>query len=78
MNPNNNFNNMNFNDPNQMPFGFNNPNFQPNFMNNNNNINNSMMMDQTAMRVKNIIEPYQKKIKELEEIISKKIFKFLF
>ena len=65
---------MNFNDPNQMPFGFNNPNFQPNFMNNNNNINNSMMMDQTAIRVKNIIEPYQKKIKELEEIIRQKDF----
>ena len=74
MNPNNNFNNMNFNDPNQMPFGFNNPNFQPNLMNNDNNINNSMMMDQTAMRVKNIIEPYQKKIKELEEIIRQKDF----
>ena len=74
MNPNNNFNNMNFNEPNQMPFGFNNPNFQPNLMNNDNNINNSMMMDQTAMRVKNIIEPYQKKIKELEEIIRQKDF----
>ena len=33
-----------------------------------------MMMDEEDIRVKNIVEPYEKKIKELEEIIRQKDF----
>ena len=73
MNPNftpNFFNNgMNFNNANPLLNGMNNQNFHPYLMNNNN-----MMMDQNAMRVRNIVEPYEKKIKELEEIIRQKDF----
>ena len=34
----------------------------------------NLMMDETSLRVKNIIEPYENKIKELEEIIKNKNF----
>ena len=77
MNQNLNNNGMNFINPNpmlfpmplMMPIGINNQNNQVN-----NLINNNMMMDEEEIRVKNIVEPYEKKIKELEEIIRQKDF----
>ena len=77
MNQNLNNNGMNFINPNpmlfpmplMMPIGINNQNNQVN-----NLINNNMMMDEEDIRVKNIVEPYEKKIKELEEIIRQKDF----
>ena len=77
MNQNLNNNGMNFINPNpmlfpmplMMPIGINNQNNQVN-----NLINNNMMMEEEEIRVKNIVEPYEKKIKELEEIIRQKDF----
>ena len=77
MNQNLNNNGMNFINPNPMlfpmplmnPIGINNQNNQVN-----NLINNNMMMEEEEIRVKNIVEPYEKKIKELEEIIRQKDF----
>ena len=34
-------------------------------------------MDQTALNVKSIIEPYENKIRELEEIIKQKDFEII-
>ena len=61
---NNNFGMNSMMDMNPM-FGMNNMNNQINFMNN---------MDSTEQNAKNIIEPYEKKIKQLEEIIRQKEF----
>ena len=36
--------------------------------------NNAMNMDNTTLNIKNIVQPYENKIKELEEIIRKKDF----
>ena len=47
------------------PMGINNPQ----------NLMNQMTMDNTALNVKNIIQPYENRIKELEEIIRQKDFK---
>ena len=66
--PNFNSNGMNFINAN--PNGMNNENFQLNLMNN----YNYMMIDENTMRVRIIVEPYEKKIKELEEIIRQKDF----
>ena len=64
-------NNMMFNF-NQM--GMNNPmigmNYQQNQMN-------GMMMDETAQNIRNIIQPYENKIRELEEIIKQKDFEII-
>ena len=46
------------------PLGINNPQ----------NLMNQMTMDNTALNVKNIIQPYENRIKELEEIIRQKDF----
>ena len=46
---------------------------QVNAMGINNNIN-QMNMDNTAMNIKSIVQPYENKIKELEEIIRQKDF----
>ena len=35
------------------------------------------LMDQTALNVKSIIEPYENKIRELEEIIKQKDFEII-
>jgi len=43
-------------------------------MNNQFNQINQMNMDNTTLSIKNIVEPYEKKIKELEEIIRQKDF----
>lgn len=43
-------------------------------MNNQFNQINQMNMDNTTLNIKNIVEPYEKKIKELEEIIRQKDF----
>ena len=40
----------------------------------NNNMMNPMNFDQTAINIKNIVKPYEDKIKELEEIIRQKNF----
>jgi len=72
MNPNfvPNFNDNEMNFINANPNGMNNENFQLNLMNN----YNYMMIDENTMRVRIIVEPYEKKIKELEEIIRQKDF----
>jgi len=36
--------------------------------------NQTILMDQTAMNIKNIIQPYENKIRELEKIIMQKDF----
>ena len=36
--------------------------------------NNAMNMDNTTLNIKNIVQPYENKIKELEEIIRQKNF----
>ena len=36
--------------------------------------NQSILMDQTALNIKNIIQPYENKIRELEKIIMQKDF----
>ena len=43
-------------------------------MNNQQNQFNQMFMDKTTLEIKNIVQPYEKKIKELEEIIRQKDF----
>ena len=43
-------------------------------INNPQNLMNQMTMDNTALNVKNIIQPYENRIKELEEIIRQKDF----
>jgi len=56
------------------PLGINNPiigtNIQQNQMN-------GMMMDETAQNIRNIIKPYENKIRELEEIIKQKDFEII-
>ena len=64
-------NNMMFNF-NQM--GMNNPMMG---MNNQQNQMNGMMMDETAQNIRNIIQPYENKIRELEEIIKQKDFEII-
>jgi vacuolar-type H+-ATPase subunit F/Vma7 len=64
-------NNMMFNF-NQM--GMNNPMIG---MNNQQNQMNGMMMDGTAQNIRNIIQPYENKIRELEEIIKQKDFEII-
>ena len=44
-------------------------------INNPQNLMNQMAMDNTTLNVKNIIQPYENRIKELEEIIRQKDFK---
>ena len=39
-----------------------------------NPIMNGITMDQTALNIKSIVEPYENKIRELEEIIKQKDF----
>ena len=73
----NNMNNFGMN-----PIGMNNMGMNPVLMNNMgmnpmmmNNIginNQSNIIDENALRIKNIIQPYENKIKELEEILYKK------
>ena len=36
------------------------------------------MLGQTEMNIKSIVEPYENRIKELEELIRKKILKSLY
>ena len=43
-------------------------------MNNQPNLMNGMIFDETAPNIKYIIQPYENKIKELEEIIKQKDF----
>ena len=43
-------------------------------INNQQNQFNQMFMDKTTLEIKNIVQPYEKKIKELEEIIRQKDF----
>ena len=64
-------NNMMFNF-NQM--GINNPMIG---MNNQQNQMNGTMMDETARNIRNIIQPYENKIRELEEIIKQKDFEII-
>jgi len=65
-------NNMMFNF-NQM--GMNNPMMGMN--NQQNQMNGMMMMDETAQNIKNIIQPYENRIRELEEIIKQKDFEII-
>ena len=46
-------------------------------MNNQQNQMNGMMMDGTAQNIRNIIQPYENKIRELEEIIKQKDFEII-
>ena len=49
-------------------------------MNNMNNFgmkNQLNLMDNTALNIKNIIQPYENKIRELEEIIKQKDFEII-
>ena len=58
-------------------FGMNPMGFNPLFMNNMGMIginNQPNLMDETAIRIRNIIQPYENKIKELEEIIRQQNF----
>ena len=54
----------------------NNNGMNPMFMNNINEMNNNQpnLMDADALRIRNIILPYENKIKELEEVIRQKDF----
>ena len=70
---NNMMNNMMFNNNNNQT-GMNNIGVNPMGLNNQPNIMNGMMMDQTALNIKNIVEPYEKRISELEEKIKQKDF----
>ena len=55
--------------------GMNNMGMNPIGINNQQNLMNGMMaMDTTAQNIKNLIQPYENKIKELEEIIRQKDF----
>ena len=77
MNQNLNNNGMNFINPNPMlfpmplmnPIGINNQNNQVN-----NLINNNMMMEEEEIRVKNIVEPYEKKNKRIRRNYKAKRF----
>ena len=73
-----NFNQMGMN--NQM-MGMNNPMMGMNNpmmgMNNQQNQMNGVMMDETAQNIKNIIQPYENRIRELEEIIKQKDFEII-
>ena len=46
-------------------------------MNNLPNLMNGIPMDETAQNIKNIIQPYENKIRELEEIIKQKDFEII-
>ena len=52
-------------------------NFNQMGMNNQQNQMNGMMMDETAQNIRNIIQPYENKIRELEEIIKQKDFEII-
>ena len=52
-------------------------NFNQMGMNNQQNKMNGMMMDATAQNIRNIIQPYENKIRELEEIIKQKDFEII-
>ena len=54
--------------------GMNNPMME---INNQQNQINEMMMDETELNIKNIIQSYEKKIRELEEIIKQKDFEII-
>ena len=43
----------------------------------NNQLMTNFVMDETAMKIKSIIDPYEKKISELEKIIKQKDFEIL-
>ena len=70
---NNIMNNMMFNNNNNQ-MGMNNIGFNPMNLYNQPNLMNGMIMDQTALNIKNIVEPYEKRITELEQIIKQKDF----
>ena len=79
----NNMNQMIFNNIGMNPMGMNfmqnnNNGMYPIGMNNQPNLMNGMEMDNTAQNIKNIIQPYENKIKELEEIIKQKDFEIIF
>ena len=74
-------NNMGMNNLGMINFGMNNNGLKNIGMNNmgmnqmNMNINNQAnLMDENALRTKNLIQPYENKIKELEEVIRQKDF----
>ena len=67
MNP---FNMNNINNIGMNPFG----RMNPLEMNNQLNVMNGMNFDETAQNIKSIIQPYENKIRELEEIIKQKDF----
>ena len=52
-------------------------NFNQMGMNNQQNQMNGMMMDETAQNIRNIIQPYENRIRELEEIIKQKDFEII-
>ena len=61
-------------------FGMNPMNINPLLMNNANNIGMNIqpnLMDNTALNIKSIIQPYENKIRELEEIIKQKDFEII-
>ena len=66
---NNNMNNLGMNQMGMNPMPMNNMG-----MNMNMNLN---LMEQTAQNIKNIIQPYENKIRELEEIIKQKDFEII-
>ena len=67
-----NMNNMMMNNMN--PMGMNNLGMNPMGMNIQPNLMNEIPMDETAQNIKSIIQPYENKIRELEEIIKQKDF----
>ena len=67
-----NMNNMMMNNMN--PMGMNNLGMNPMGMNIQSNLMNEIPMDETAQNIKSIIQPYENKIRELEEIIKQKDF----
>ena len=69
----NNMNNINMMN-NLIPIGINNLGMNPMGMNNQPNLMNGIPMDETAQNIKSIIQPYENKIRELEEIIKQKDF----
>ena len=73
-----NMNQMGMNQMNMNQMGMNQMNMNQIGMNqigiNNPNQMNSFQMDNTTLNIKNIVQPYEKKIKELEEIIRQKDF----
>ena len=61
-------------------FGMNPMGMNPLLMNNMNNIGMNIqpnLMDNTALNIKNIIQPYENKIRVLEEIIKQKDFEII-